>query len=98
MKLHYSGDAGRYPVYVCGDVQREEGAPRCQEVRALGLDAEIERLVLTALAPDSIAIAVAALEQVEREDAELRRQWQLRVERARYEAERAQRQYDAVTP
>ena len=36
--------------------------------------------------------------EVEREEAALSKQWQLRLERARYEAERARRQYDAVEP
>lgn len=96
--LRYSGPQGDFPVYACVRSQHEEGAARCQEVRALGLDAEIERLVLEALVPDKIALALAALEQLEQEDAAVRRQWQLRVERARYEAEWAQRQYDAVEP
>jgi len=55
-------------------------------------------LVLEALAPDKIALALAAVEQLELEQATLRKQWQLRVERARYEAERARRQFNAVEP
>jgi hypothetical protein len=98
MGLRYSGPSGNFPVYTCVRSQREEGAARCQEVRALGLDAEIARLVLAALAPDRIALALAAVEQLEQDDAALRQQWHLRVERARYEAERARRQYDAVEP
>lgn len=43
-------------------------------------------------------MALGALEQLEREAAALGRQWQLRLERARYEATRAQRQYEAVEP
>jgi hypothetical protein len=38
------------------------------------------------------------MEEVEREEAALSKQWQLRLERARYEAERARRQYDTVEP
>jgi hypothetical protein len=53
---------------------------RCQEVRALYLDAEIERITL---APDKLAVAVATVAEVEREDAALQKQWQLRLERAR---------------
>jgi hypothetical protein len=67
-------------------------------VRALGLDDDVERIVLEVLAPDNLAIALATTAEVEREDAVLHRQWQLRLERARYEAERARRQYDAVEP
>ena len=43
-------------------------------------------------------MALAAAGQLEQESRQLERQWALRVERARYEAERARRQYDAVEP
>ena len=68
------------------------------EVRALPVDALVERLLLDALVPDQIAIAIAAMGQLEEESRQLERQSTLRRERARYEAERARRQYDAVEP
>lgn len=98
MQLRYSGPKGNYPVYVCVADQAAEGRPRCQEVRALVVDAEVERWLLEALVPDQVALAVAALEQIEEEDRQLERQWGLKRERARYEAERARRQYDTVEP
>jgi hypothetical protein len=67
-------------------------------VRALPIDAFVEGVLLDALAPDRIAIALAAMGQLEEESRQLERQWALRRERARYEAERARRQYDAVEP
>ncbi|HSH83162.1 MAG TPA: recombinase family protein [Herpetosiphonaceae bacterium] len=98
MYLRYSGPHGDFPVYVCRGNQSEFGGPRCQEVRALALDTEVERLLLEALAPDQVEIALAALDLLEEEERQLQRQWQLRLERARYEAERARRQYYAVDP
>jgi DNA invertase Pin-like site-specific DNA recombinase len=98
MCLRYSGPNGDYPVYVCVADSNSEGRPRCQEVRALAVDAEVERLILTALTPDRIALAVAALGEVEEEIRAMERQWSLKRERARYDAERARRQYDAVEP
>lgn len=98
LSLHYSGAKGEFPVYKCTAGKRDGDARVCQEVRGLGLDAEVERLVLAALAPDQLSIALAAMEQLEQEAAGLLHQWQLRVERARYEAERARRQFDAVEP
>lgn len=98
MQLHYSGPSGEFPVYVCFQAAQRGTEERCQEVRALGLDDEIEHIVLEALAPDKLAIAVATMAEVEHEEAALQRQWQLRLERVRYEAERARRQYDAVEP
>jgi DNA invertase Pin-like site-specific DNA recombinase len=98
MRLRYSGSHGEFPVYECDYAQSQYGGSRCQEVRALALDAEVEHLVLEALTPDQIGIALAALEQLEQEYASLRQQRQLRLERALYEAERVRRQYDAVEP
>lgn len=98
MQLQYSGNSGEFPVYKCFQGGSRSSPLRCQEVRALDLDAEIERITLAALAPDKVAIAVATMAEVEREDAALQKQWHLRLERARYEAERARRQYDMVEP
>jgi hypothetical protein len=67
-------------------------------VRALGIDAAAERLLLEALTPDRLAIAIAALGELEHEARALEHQWSLKRERARYEVERARRQYDAVEP
>jgi DNA invertase Pin-like site-specific DNA recombinase len=98
MCLRYSGPDGDYPVYVCVADQNLEGLPKCQEVRALPIDAAIERLILEALTPDRIVLAVAALGEIEAEIQTMERQWSLKRERARYDAERARRQYDAVEP
>ncbi len=98
MGLRYSGPHGDYPVYVCVADSSAEGRPRCQEVRALAVDAEVERLILTALTPDRIVLAIAALGEIEEETRAMERQWSLKRERARYDAERARRQYDAVEP
>ena len=98
MSLRYTGPNGDYPVYCCRSDRDQQGSALCQEVRALPVDALVERLLLDALAPDQIAIALAAVGQLEEESRQLERQWTLRRERARYEAERARRQYDAVEP
>ena len=98
MSLRYTGPNGDYPVYCCRADRDHNAGPLCQEVRALPVDAFIERTLLDALTPDRIAIAVAALGQLQEEARRLEKQWALRRERARYEAERARRQYDAVEP
>lgn len=99
MQLRYSGPQGQYPFYYCFYPGIQTGRElSCQQVGALLVDEEIERLLLAALEPDKVEVALAALEQLEQEYATLKKQWQLRLERARYEAERAQRQYNAVEP
>ena len=98
MSMRYTGPNADYPVYCCRSDRDQQGSALCQEVRALAVDALVERVVLDALVPDQIEIALAAAGQLEQESRQLERQWALRVERARYEAERARRQYDAVEP
>src|SRR5438270_5593927 len=49
MQLHYSGPSGEFPVYICFQAAQRGSEQRCQEVRALGLDDDIERIVLEAL-------------------------------------------------
>src|SRR6266513_5587192 len=98
MSLRYTGLSGNYPVYCCRVDRDQRGSALCQEVRALPVDTLVEGLLLDALTPDQIAIALAAVGQLEEDSRHLERQWTLRRERARYEAERARRQYDAVEP
>jgi len=95
MGLHYTGHAGEYPVYHC---MPDEDRERCQRVRGGRIDAEVERLMLAALAPDRVALALSALDEMNADGRLLERQWALKRERARYEMERARRQYDAVEP
>ena len=62
------------------------------------MDHAVAALVLEALVPERIALALEALGQLARAMDALEHQWQLRLERARYEAQRAQRQYNAAEP
>jgi hypothetical protein len=87
-----SGSRGHYPSSRCGMAAKESGGPYCQEVRGLGLNAAVEQLVLEALAPERLVLALDALEQLARAGDTLEHQWPRRLERVRYEAQRAQRQ------
>ena len=98
MQRRYSGPQGDFPVYRCGLEAQDYGGAQCQEVRAPGVDQAVEALVLEALVPERIALALEALGQLEREMDALEHQWQLRLARARYAAQRAQRQYNAAEP
>jgi hypothetical protein len=51
-----------------------------------------------ALRPDHLTLALAALAQLEQEEQAESKQWELRLERARDLAKRAERQYQAVEP
>lgn len=91
LHVRYSGPHGESPVYVCSNDQRQFGGKRCQEVRAIALDTQVEQRFLEALRPNRVALALAALGQMEQAEQAERKQWELRLERARYEAKRAER-------
>jgi hypothetical protein len=55
-------------------------------------------LFLEALRPDAIALGLAMVEEIERQQTDLDRQWTVHLERARYEARLAERRYKAVDP
>jgi DNA invertase Pin-like site-specific DNA recombinase len=100
------GKCGRRmrPVYSEGDIpfyqcsQRLQGGGNCWSTVARRIDAKVVEAVLQAFAPPELDLSLAVLKQVERQAAEVDRQWKLRLERARYEAQRAERQYNAVEP
>ena len=67
-------------------------------MRALALDTQVEQRFLEALRPDQLTLALAALAQLEQEEQAEGKQWELRLERARDLAKRAERKSQAVEP
>ncbi len=82
------------------DGLRREGlaSKSCMSFRCDLLDAAIAEQVLQALQPAELELAPAALEELEARDHTLGRQWQMRLERAEYEAALAERRYQEVDP
>lgn len=70
----------------------------CQDVHGRYVEPLIERVVLDALSKEELELAVGALETMNERAAELDRQWQRRIEAARYEADRSARRYHQVEP
>lgn len=97
MTVSYSG-AGRRHQYVCGRVATDYGGDRCQQLAGPGLDRFVCQQVLAALEPAALELSLAAASQVEQERAELDRLWRQRLERAAYDAARAERQYQLAEP
>lgn len=97
LSVRYSGQNGRYPSYTCNRLSDEAGE-RCVLVYARNLDEPIVEIVLSMLSRDRLLDATRVVELVDEQDAVLDRQWRLRLERARYDAKRAERQYDACEP
>jgi hypothetical protein len=71
---------------------------QCQTVKGNLLEDLVREKVLNVLEPAAIELSIQAADDIQRNRDQLHKNWQQRLERARYEAERAHRQYDAVDP
>jgi len=99
LTVRYTGNGGIYPCYLCNRLRREGSASKdCMSFRCDLLDAAIAAEVMQALQPAEIELALAALQELESRDRTISRQWQMRLERAEYEAALAERRYQEVDP
>jgi hypothetical protein len=98
MVVRYSGPKNR-PTYTCTRGSADYGEPLCQGLsNGTALDELVAQQLLAAVQPAALEASLAAVAGVERQRAELTRQWQLRRERAAFEVDRAARQYQACEP
>jgi hypothetical protein len=99
LTVRYTSNGGIYPCYLCNWLHREGLASKsCMSFRCDLLDAAIAEEVLQALQPAELELTLAALEELEARDHTIGRQWQMRLERAEYEAALAERRYQEVDP
>src|SRR3954449_13240183 len=100
LKVHYQGRRGsQSPAYHCPGSVLVEGRGRwCFRVGGTQIDQAVAGALLAALTPAGVKAALAAAEALEHDHDAALRQWRLQLERAHYEAERAERRYRAVEP
>jgi DNA invertase Pin-like site-specific DNA recombinase len=99
MTVSYHDGSGSAYGYTCGFYQVNYGTGgRCQHIAGPALDAYVTGQVLDAVAPAALEVSMAAAAQAEGERAVLGKLWRQRLERARYAADRARRQYQLAEP
>lgn len=86
------------PLYDCAELHAQLAGRTCQSVRGDVVDAAVARLFLEAVQPAQLAVSLATLDEVDARARQLDRQRQLRLERARYDADVARRRLLAVEP
>jgi DNA invertase Pin-like site-specific DNA recombinase len=94
MYVRYKGGG----EYVCNHLRSHEGLPTCQHIRAPRVDAAVADAFLTALAPaefEALSRAYRAQHQI---DTTLRSSAERQLERKRYAAALAERQFNRVDP
>lgn len=70
----------------------------CQIVHARHVDPLVEEVLLETIAAEDLSLALGAMEKLAARAMAMERQWQKRLEAARYEADRAARRYHQVEP
>jgi DNA invertase Pin-like site-specific DNA recombinase len=98
LHTHYAG-RNAAPGYHCSGKNIVEGrGVYCLHVGGVQIDQAVVDAFLQALTPAALEATELAAQQLEAGHDAALAQWRLEVERARYEAERAERQYRAVEP
>jgi len=98
MRVAYIGKEAR-PYYECRSPAGERaGRSICCVVAADPVDEWVARQFLELANPPEVDLGLAVTREAERQAEDLGRQWELRIERARYEARLAERRYKAVDP
>jgi hypothetical protein len=76
----------------------EYGGAICQAFTGAPLDAWMSEVVFAALEPAALEVSLEGAAEVAAQRQRLHQHWAKRLERARYEGDRAARQYHAVEP
>jgi excisionase family DNA binding protein len=86
------------PAYECKSRLDLDNTPTCRSIATSTVDDAVTARLLAALTPGEVALAFAAADQVEQRRSSTTRAAELAVERARYEADRAERAFHAAEP
>ena len=97
MTIRYMDD-GKIPLYECNQLHKNLGEKTCQSLRGDRIDAAVARVFLEAMEPAQLEVSMAAIDRISQQARSADRQWELMLERVRYEAELARRRLQAVDP
>jgi transposase len=94
MRTGYHKGHGNYNCQGVGNC----GGRICQSVQSWYVDAAVADSLLGAISPAQLRMSLRAVERVEDQRQQVNKQWDLRLEGARYEAERAHRHLIKAEP
>jgi DNA invertase Pin-like site-specific DNA recombinase len=99
MQVAYSGTGGNVPRYLCsvGHIMHQTGHT-CGSLGGTRLDKAVGQAFLDAVTPAAVAATAGAIRELEDQHQARLAGQRLALERAQYEGERAERQFDACEP
>lgn len=100
MHVHYNLRRGGQlvPNYVCFGRGRGFGDPACQSIIGTEIDAAVGKLLVEAVTPMALEVALAVQQEITARLDETNRLRHRQVERAQYEADQARHRYMQVDP
>ena len=98
MKVDYHAEKIKKPQYRCRTYRYEEGGQPSRNLKAPPVDELVAQQVLRVLEPAALELSLQAATDMQRERERLHQHWRKRLERAEYDTQRAERQYQSVEP
>lgn len=98
LRVYYQGKHSTPGYYCAANTIMEGRAKYCMRVGGVKIDKAVTCAFLDAITPAAIEAALLAEKNIEADHDAAIAQWQLQVERLKYEAECAERRYRAVEP
>jgi DNA invertase Pin-like site-specific DNA recombinase len=98
LTIQYSGGTRIFPRYACTRGYLDCGVAKCIAFGAPGPDQAVSNELLRVLEPAAIEASIEASKAAKDDGTEVEKALGLEIDGARYEVDRAKRQYDAVDP
>ena len=98
MTVRYTGNGGIRPVYECLGRWEHGNKATCSSIPAMVIDQAVSEKVLSVMKISELEIALKVIHNINSENQVSDRQWLLSLERAQYEANRAERQFMLADP
>jgi hypothetical protein len=96
--VRYQGRNGSHKRYDCSRKQDNELGKACVSFGGFRVDQAVTEYLFEILSPIGLDASLKAIKKINNESGTVKRQRELELEQARYEALRAKRQYNAVDP
>lgn len=98
MTVRYTGNGGIAPIYECKGRWEYGRRATCTTVPSPKIDRAVIDRLMQVMQPANLELAIEVMDRLLQEEDEADKGWKLTLERVRYEAERAERQYQQVEP
>ena len=98
MTVRYTGTGGIRPLYECVGRWEHGNKATCSSVPAEPLDHAVSEKILSIMKPSELEISLKVMRSIHDTNRLSEKQWLLSIERAQYEADRAERQFMLADP